>query len=237
MRSAGLTCFQTTFNTSKYTVNGGEPGAASGFACSVAIIVPTQAVASTFRAIAGRFGVGPNTGYLVASNATISDIRFTVIDGAGSAVTAPMYNIAAGVLGKVLLITGVHTGTGVALYINGVSQGAESPIVGYSVPAVASQIGGRSSDSQAPSGIWISGMATCIGVPSAVDVARHFKKCVSARRVVPLEGAVARATHCWSLLDGAKTATLKDSRGNDDMRLVEVGGNTSVKRFLNPRWA
>lgn len=212
----------TTFNTSKYTGTGGEAGVSSGFAFSVALWFPTRAVGAAFRAIAGRFGAGPNTGYLLGSNGAIDDLRVLIIDGAATAQTAT-FNLSAANVGKVILATGIHDGSNVKIAINGVVQ-TTTPITGYSATSVATQIGGRSSDSQAPSDIYVMGMSTGVGQITAVELSRHFALCKKACRVLPISGGGMRPTHCWNVSSQKKVPVMFDEVGTDHLTLTEAGG-------------
>lgn len=235
VRSPGVTGVQSGLNTSKYKVSGGEAGSASGFAFSVAFWVPSQAVGSSFRAIAGRFGFGPNSGYLLGSNATFSDLRILMIDGAATQQTYTM-TFTASMVAKVLVVTGVHTGTQVKCYLAGVDQGTPVAITGYSVPTVTSQICGRDSNSQPPDSCYVIGMATGIGVPTDADVAKHYRQCKKLHKMAPLSGTSIRPTHTWNVQPHGKTATLMDESGSDHMTLTEAGGAMTYKRLLYPKW-
>lgn len=208
---------------------GGIAGSASGFWVALLCRVDQQ-IAPGSRALIARFNT---IGWQLTTTLSNGQFSFQATDGGGTTRNSLSYTIQPADLGKVMHVSGVHDGSTIRLYVNGVGVGAATACVGFTPLADRTYIGRRAVGLPNSNGIFFG---ACGGhaVVTAAEVTAHANACKAAADIVPIAG---KTNSLWSVKQdqaGAAPPVLDDkSAGAQDMDLV---GALTLVSVTSPVW-
>lgn len=206
---------------------GGISGAASGFhVCWYGIMWAAPGVTM----LVGR---EPNTSTSGWRLVTLGNLTFSAVNGSGSVVNSAQRAWVTADIGIPIVIHGVHTGTAVQLYFNGVQVGADVAITGFTAYSHGTFVGIR--PATATTFDIPSSLSECFGVEggnyplTAAEVAIHAAKVLASGRIQSISG---KSEHLWDFTqDIAPTellpSTIQDRIGTDHMTVTTIRTVTS----------
>lgn len=160
-----------------------------------------------------------------------SALTLSVANGSGSGVNAPTKTLVASDLGIPCVIHGVHDGSSVRLYFNGVEVGSGTAITGYTALAAAMTVGVRGVP-DVPSVTTAFGVVGGHAVATAADVLAHAQSILATGRIQPIQG---KTDHLWDVTrdtDASSDQTLVpaqilDRVGTDHLTAITIRNVTS----------
>jgi hypothetical protein len=161
-----------------------------------------------------------------------ANLGFQFANGAGSPVGSNLKTITASELGVDIVVHGVHDGTFLRFYFNGVEIGSPVSITGYTAFASDMRVGRYPDDaSPLPSTNFISfGVAGGHYVPSAAEVAANAQAILATGRMQAIPGKTDHLYDCTAdvLASGqeAVPATVLDRVGTD--HLTRIGPDYAI---------
>lgn len=189
---------------------GGTAGDAAGFGIGM-LVRPLSFAAQAWaaRRVVGSLG-------WIHGQSTATLYRFACYDGASALVNSPTFDITA-YANKVISIFGLHDGSLVRIFLNGVEVGAGTAITGYSpAPAAATSFGGAGSTTPQ---FDFFGTIGVLGVPTAGNILEWHNRCRIARRCVDMPGVPGE--HMWPARQSL--AAPLDVIGSDNLSLAGSG--------------
>jgi hypothetical protein len=169
------------------------------------------------------FGLGPAIRWQFRAQS--GSVRFSCADALGTLVHSPGY---APPIGEIFGLVGVHDGTSVRLYANGVQVGSGTPIVGFLPDATAMYAGAAGA---ANGYLTYYGSGYGLGVPSANDVASWWDMTRGTRRIADMP--TVPASRLWEPTEAL--ANVVDSVGGVTLQLGAPLDQT-LSATRSPAW-
>ena len=195
--------------------NAGLPGTLNtAFWRECVLRIDSQAVASASRFLASYFTGG--TGWRLTTSGTNGSLQFDVIDAGVVVRAAPVYTIAAGAVGKLIVAYGWWDGSDVRLAVNGVEVGTGTACATYAAPGSSQTVlGQRSIGTAAADGVTILGLRGGDGAKTAADALSSFQAWLAVSRLTA--SGAARAWCVGTSQAGAAPNPLPDLAAVDNM--------------------
>jgi hypothetical protein len=213
----------------------GIAGAGAGFWTRAVVRVDSQASTAS-RIITGRFSGAPG-GWQLRCDGFCDSLYFRAVNGAATFIASPTFTVTAAMVGKLIDLWGVHDGSVLRTYVNGVETGSGTAITGYTAGAAAHSIGARDNQTLQATNMTIFGVAGGVGVPSLAEIQAAYAAAKLAGDVTQVSG---KTDHLWSVSQQSKTAvqnSLSDRVGADTATIFGATTGLTLQSTTNPAWA
>jgi hypothetical protein len=198
--------------------------------------IDSQAVASGTRYVNSYFTGG--TGWRLYTTGTNATLTFDLINGSAAVIAAPSFAITAGMVGQLVHWAASFTGTGVAMWVAGVSTGAATANTTYLTPNLTvGTVPGIRNNVTSPfdGGTWL-GLVGGDGAWTTTEAAAHYLACKAASRVVTATGSLGR----WDIgtsQSGSVPSPIPDVDSTNNMTyLTGSAADLTLETIATPVW-